>query len=278
MANINDLFQSLAVNEALVTCTGRPGPFRAEIAKSPLPATCDEAKREERARKFQASCHIDPGPPWNEVYQEILQQSASSTVPPNAAAMHLLKKAIEHCHSPQPLKQLAQEAGLGEPTASRISKQLQHAGYITRIDTSLGRQRMVFLDPTPAGFQFLGKTPPAGIGRGAAAHRYCVALVEKHWQNNGFHTAREREIQGKRIDLVATHQKSGGIIFVEVEMSDQNASRNAVANLSVAGTEVSRILVVCPTKTVLKTVQKAVKLAVTSQQIRRFEFKTVSEL
>jgi hypothetical protein len=83
-------------------------------------------------------------------------------------------------------------------------------------------------------------------------------------------------VQGKRIDLVAV--KGGGTVFVEIEMTDENAARNAAEDWAVADASVKQIAVICPTRKVLLQLERAVRASLTPQALARFAFRVVTDL
>jgi hypothetical protein len=271
-----ELFQSLEINEAIYKFADRPGPFRIEMPLSGVSRQCDEARREQKVRQFRQNCNVQAGPPWEEVLAAIERRRKASPSKPDASELGLLRAAADTCASPLPLSSLASRAGLPGPEGSRASKSLEKRGLARREPVLIGRTRMVFAEPTDEGFRLLGMTPPTGIGRGGCGHRYCLSQVEKKLQDMGYTTQREVEMGGKRIDLVG--RKGSSRVFVEAEMSDKNAARNAAADHAVADASVKQILVLCPSARVLKAVQKAVQSALDAGALKRFAFKLVTDL
>jgi len=218
-----------------------------------------------------------PGVPWEELFKALREQEQKSTNrAPGQSAVRLLQQAVRQYQTPICLKDLASMCGLGVPEASRSSKELEACGLAKRCAVAIGRTSIVFVEPTPEGLAFLGVALPGGGGRGGPGHRYCLNLVERHLQGKGYSATREVEVRGKRIDLLAV--RGGTRAFVEVEMTDDNAARNATADLAVADASVKQIAVVCPTRKVLRMVEKAVRSAVPPHSLVRFAFKTVTEL
>jgi len=232
--------------------------------------------REAREYGTLGAFSAKPGVPWEEVYKVLCRERRQQKRTPSQRAIRLLQEATRHYASPKCLKDLASLAGQSMPEASYSSRELEACGLGKRHSDAIGRTQMVFVEPTTEGLEFQGISPPAGMGRGGPGHRYCVSYVETHLQRKGFHTTRETEIGGKRIDLLAV--KGSVKVFVEVEMSDENAARNAAADLAASDASVKQIAVVCPTRKVLLQVEKAVKAALAPQALAKFAFKTVLEL
>ena len=220
------------------------------------------------------SCEAKAGLPWQEVYRHLMRQDEANGSKPDQGAIALLRKTIEHHESPLCLKDLASHVGMSGPEASHCSRLLKMCGLAKRYAVAIGRRRMVFLEPTADGFQFLGARPPVGTGRGGPGHRYCVSRVEEQLQKLGYQSHREAEVEGKRMDLVA--RKDTSTVFVEVEMTAENAARNAAADIKAAGPDV-QILFVCPTKQILRLVKKAAASAVDEEAMGRITFTTMSE-
>ena len=225
---------------------------------------------------IQQSHAVKPGVPWEEVYKAILAKKRDPNTPLDPAALRLLEAAADTFISPVSLGSLAMRAGLGGPEATRASKELQRRGLARRCPLVVGRTRNIFIDPTDQGFKLLGISPPSGAGRGGAGHRHCLSIVEKHLGRHGYRTQREIEVAGKRIDLIG--RKGTQTLFVECELSDQNAARNAAEDLRAADLSVRSIVFVSPNKKTLKAVEKAVRLAVPSSEMQRFKFKLAGEL
>ena len=217
-----------------------------------------------------------PGLPWDELYKVLRRTERQQRKTPGQNALELLQEAVRRYESPTCLKDVADSCGQSVPQASNSSRELVACGLAKRQSAAVGRSQMVFVEPTKEGFEFLGTSPPAGAGRGGPGHRYCISLVETHLQRKGYCTTREVEIGGKRIDLVAV--KGSSKVFVEVEMSEANAARNAAADLAAADGSVKQIAVICPTRKVLMRVQKAATAALAPQALAKFAFKTVQEL
>jgi len=272
----NKLFQSLAINEAVFRSAGRPGPLKIEVPLAQIPRGWDEAKQRQRAKRFQESCNIQPPVTWQELFKALSQQRRRQKKTPSQRAIRLLQIAAQHHKSPKCLKELAGICGLGLPEASHSSRELEACGLARRCSVAIGRSRMVFVEPTSEGFRFLGISPPAGTGRGGPGHRYCLGLVEARLQRKGYSTTREAEVMGKRIDLLAV--KSGSKVFVEVETSNENAARNASEDLAVADTSVRQIAIICPTRKVLRKVEKTVRAAISPGELARFAFRIVTDL
>jgi DNA-binding MarR family transcriptional regulator len=276
MNDAYDIFQSLGVGEAIYKCADRPGPFRIEVPLAPVPDKCDEDKRKSKVEQFLRDCCVDSGPAWEGVHKEIAKTRASKVTTLNDNDIRLLRESAVTYERPLPLKDLAAKVGIGASEATYSSRRLEQLGYVERQEDTIARNRLVFLEPTQKGWNFLGLLRPDGAGRGNAPHRYCVTLCEHLLKKKGYDTHREVERNGKRIDLVG--EKGGTTIFVENEMTPKNSARNAVADLAVAGPEVKQIAVVCPTEAVLKQVRKAVESAIDAQSLKRFAFKVVSAL
>jgi DNA-binding Lrp family transcriptional regulator len=272
----HDLFQSLALNEAVYNCAGRPGPFKIEVPLAPVQKGCDEIKRREKVRKFLESCHVEHAPAWDELHREIVKISTSRTITLNDADTRLLRECAITYERPLPLKDLAAKVGTGASEATYSGRRLEQLGYAERQEAAIARNRLVFIEPVQNGWDFLGLRKPSGVGDGKAPHRYCVTWRENLLVKRSFKTFRNVERGGKRIDLIG--EKPGSVVFVEVEMTAQNAARNAVADLAVAGPEVKEIAVICPTASVLRQVRKAVESAVDAASLKRFSFKVVSDL
>ena len=190
--------------------------------------------------------------------------------------MNLLREAARSYISPLCLKDLSAKIGMSVPEASRASKILEVIGYATRHDLSIGRQHIVLLEPAEEGFKAVGLAKPAGAGLGGIGHRYGDSLVENFLRKKAYQTRRDPDIKGKSVDVVG--EKAHSTVFVEVEMTSENAARNAVADLAVAGPEVKQIAVVCPTESVLRQVRMAVETAIGASDISRFAFKVFSDL
>ena len=276
MSEIDPIFRKLGRGVVLYAATGRPGPFLAEVPLAPIPKACDEARRQQEAKNFQLLCNVDRGLAWESVHKEILKASISSATAPSESDLRLLRECAIAYARPLHLSDLAAKAGIGGPEASNSSRRLVQLGLAERQEAAIARNRLIFLVPTPKGWDAITMCQPTGAGRGNAPHRYCLSLLEDHLHRKGFATQREAEINGKRIDLVA--KKGASVILAEVEMSASNAARNAVADLAVAGPEVKQIAVICPTQSGLRQVRKAVESAVDTASLTRFAFKLVSDL
>lgn len=271
----SQLLQSLDRSEAVVRSAGRPGPIKIDTPLVRLPRRCDETKRREAAVQFIASCHIDPGVPWEQVYDEIRRQERFKQTVLSALDIQVLREACRTSPTPICLKDLAAKLGASVSEVSKSARTLEKHGYAPRPAAVIDRSRMVFVDPTEQGFQFSGIPKPTGIGGGNAPHRHCVARIERHYRAKGYTANREADRNGKRIDLML--QKGRELIYAEIEMSEKTAARNAAADLATAGPDVQKILIVCPTKGVLRKVEKAVKAAVNPADLKRFAFKILSE-
>jgi hypothetical protein len=79
---------------------------------------------------------------------------------------------------------------------------------IAEFETRLGRagRRTIFLIPTIAGLEIMGKEPPAG--RGGAVHRHIQHLIETSAAANGFTAKSEYDLG------------NGGIVDVHLEQGD----------------------------------------------------------
>jgi len=270
------LLSSLDPSEAICRVAGRPGPFKVIMPLAPVLDKCDEVKRRKKVLDFLATCRTDPGPSWEALHRVILKTSVSNVATPTESDLRLLRASALTFKEPLFLRDLAASAGISVPEASAAARRLVQLGLAERQEATIERHRSVFLEPTIKGWQALSLCQPTGAGRGNAPTRYCLTRAERPLAARAYRTYREAERRGKRIDLVG--EKSGAVIFVEVEMTPQNAARNAVADLAVAGPEVKQIAVVCPTEAVLKQVRKAVESAVDAQSLKRFVFKVVSDL
>jgi hypothetical protein len=166
------LFQSLSVGEAVVRVADRPGPLKVEVPLVQIPRACDEARRQERVRRFQESCSIQPGTPWEVVFKAMSRQGPRQPHTPSQRAVGLLREAARHHERPICLKDLANACGQSIPEASSCSKELEACGLAKRHAEPIGRTQMVFVEPTKEGFEFLGVAPPTGVGRGGPGHRY----------------------------------------------------------------------------------------------------------
>ncbi len=225
---------------------------------------------------IQKAHAVKPGASWEEVYKAITARKKDPKAPLDPAALRLLEAAADTFVFPVSLSALAMRAGLGGPEATRASKELQQRGLARRCPLVVGRRRNIFIDPTEQGFKLLGISAPSGAGRGGAGHRHCLGLAQKHLEKHGYRTQREIEVAGKRIDLIA--RKGNQTLFIECEMSAQNASRNAMEDLRAAEKSVRSIVFVSPNAKTLKAVEKAVRLAAGSSEMQRFKFKLAGEL
>ena len=224
----------------------------------------------------QGAFSAKPGPPWEEIFKVLCRERKRQKRTPPQRALGLLQEAVRQYQSPACLKNLANTCGQSVPEATHSSRELEACGLAKRHSIAVGRSQMIFVEPTKEGFEFLGISPPAGVGRGGPGHRYCLSLVETHLQSKGYRTTREVEVEGKRLDLLAV--KGGSKVFVELETSDENAARNAVEDLAVADGSVKQVAVICPTRKVLAQVEKAVRAALDPQALGKFAFRTVLEL
>lgn len=231
--------------------------------------------RKALARSFQEQCNARRGQPWDEVRARIKARTGKRKVSVDREAKAILKQAVNTYKNPICLKDVAARTGMRRAEVSRKAKNLESAGYCSRKSLSVGRRRKTFIQPTAKGFKLVGEQSPPEVGRGGIAHRYCVAKVEKHLQTQGYTTEREVEVKGKRVDVVA--RKGTHTILVEAELSSQNAARNAAADLQVM-TQKGRILVVSPTKKVLRKVKGEVKTAVGETALSRFQFTALADL
>jgi hypothetical protein len=92
--------------------------------------------------------------------------------------------------------------------AKQIRDELKAQGLIAELETRLGRagRRTIFLIPTFAGLEIVGKEPPAG--RGGAVHRHIQHLIEEGAVANGFTAQCEYDLG------------NGGIVDVHLEKGD----------------------------------------------------------
>ena len=123
------LFESLSLNEVIYNFADRSRAIKIEVSKAPVPDFCDETKRREAAAGFFASCHIDPGLPWDQLHEEIRRQEQAKTPALSALDIRVLREACRTYRNPVCLKDLAANIGASVSEVSKSARTLEKHGY-----------------------------------------------------------------------------------------------------------------------------------------------------
>jgi hypothetical protein len=163
-----------------------------------------------------------------------VQEPQAKAAPPQEAKPQLeeqqqafLKYVIANPETPS--SALAKALQVSVWKANQMRDDLKAQGLIAEIETRLGRagRRTIFLIPTFAGLEIVGKEPPAG--RGGAIHRHIQQLIETGAAANGFTAQCEYDLGNGGI--VDVHLEKGDIrIAVEIAVASKPSREIAHIN------------------------------------------------
>lgn len=162
--------------------------------------------------------------------------------------------------------------------ANRIKALSVKGGFAVELPINLGRKtrgRILLMQLTAKGYERLGEEPPKsdGFSCGPVHWWWQQALARYIDSLPGTEAAIEHTLNGKRIDVAALRET--GVHAFEVELSPDNAVRNAKADLEAGATHVT---VACKDTRVLKAIGERIGQHVDAVTLARITLTTLADL
>ena len=159
-----------------------------------------------------------------------------------------------------PAARLWEQIGKVSPSAqANARKELEERGVAYFEEERIGRRNVLMLEPTPQGWEYLGKTPPKAKGRGGLVHRHFAAWLKAWAEKQGHKTETEWVAPGTTHPADCAHKKDSDkwAVFECVVTSKDNIIDHLEACF-IRSDAVATVTIVAPRKAVLQRLEKQV--------------------
>jgi hypothetical protein len=136
-----------------------------------------------------------------------------------------------------------------------IQDELKKAGLIRFVPFSIGRKSMLLFEITEAGWTYLKKTPPTGLGRGKVEHRFMCHQIHRKGEQQKMESHLELAVPGtSHIADVAWKTPEGWIFFEYIGSTYENLMHHIQETFDSAA-QVKELIIVASTQKKLETVR-----------------------
>lgn len=137
-----------------------------------------------------------------------------------------------------------------------IQEELKKAELIQFVPLSVGRKSMVLFELTEAGWKYLNKTPPTGLGRGKVEHRFMCHQIHRKGEQQKTQSHLEWTVPGTTHIADAAWKTPEGWIFFECIGSTYDNLIHHIQETFNSDAPVKELIIVTPTQKKLETVRR----------------------